>query len=343
MVQDYAPVRVLGINAYECSNLEWENFTLHHIGGNAFRYQGQVGYTGYNYDTVRYINCDAYYCADSLLIPDGAGQGGLGDGYKYDPGAGTYYDKAYVLFDGCRAFYCSDDGFDPSGSGFVEIRNCWSFHNGLYSGDANGFKIGGIVVEPDASVMKIVTNCISALNGANGLHEINYAGLYNLYSHVYNNTFYGNLYAVQANSNGTGPTDQNFYRNNIAYNNTNGLSIRYYKADHCTWAETGHTADDWPWYTNVITVTNADFISMDATQLERPRKANGSLPDIDFLKLATDSPLIDAGVSVGLPYSGSAPDIGYAESGEDESPVTKSVFIGDKRVVSNGKTITKNE
>jgi len=46
-----------------------------------------------------------------------------------------------------------------------------------------------------------------------------------------------------------------------------------------------------------------------------PRQADGSLPVIDFLKLAPGSHLIDAGVNVGLPYNGAAPDLGWFESG----------------------------
>ena len=51
------------------------------------------------------------------------------------------------------------------------------------------------------------------------------------------------------------------------------------------------------------------------TGVDGPRLADGSLPDLDFLKLSPDSDLIDAGVNVGLPYNGSAPDLGAFESG----------------------------
>ena len=45
------------------------------------------------------------------------------------------------------------------------------------------------------------------------------------------------------------------------------------------------------------------------------RKADGSLPDINFMHLAAGSDLIDGGTYVGLPYHGSAPDLGYFEYG----------------------------
>jgi hypothetical protein len=53
---------------------------------------------------------------------------------------------------------------------------------------------------------------------------------------------------------------------------------------------------------------------MDIDELLKPRKADGSLPDVKYFKLVDDSELIDAGVDVGLPYNGSAPDIGAFES-----------------------------
>jgi hypothetical protein len=60
--------------------------------------------------------------------------------------------------------------------------------------------------------------------------------------------------------------------------------------------------------------TESDFVSVDIDELLAPRKADGSLPDVNYFKLANDSDLIDAGVDVGLPYNGSAPDIGAFES-----------------------------
>ena len=40
------------------------------------------------------------------------------------------------------------------------------------------------------------------------------------------------------------------------------------------------------------TVTSADFLSLDSSQLTNPRQADGSLPDLDFLKLVPGSDLI---------------------------------------------------
>lgn len=62
-------------------------------------------------------------------------------------------------------------------------------------------------------------------------------------------------------------------------------------------------------------------------ELKAPRKPDGSLPDVNFMKLASGSKLIDAGVDLenyiasdlrtagieSLPFKGKFPDLGYAE------------------------------
>jgi hypothetical protein len=62
-----------------------------------------------------------------------------------------------------------------------------------------------------------------------------------------------------------------------------------------------------------------------------PRQPDGSLPAIDFLKLAPGSHLIDAGVDVGLPYNGPAPDLGWFESGT-AAPVLPGDYNADNSV-----------
>ena len=46
-----------------------------------------------------------------------------------------------------------------------------------------------------------------------------------------------------------------------------------------------------------------------------PRKADGSLSDVHFLKLAPGSKMIDKGEDVGIPFTAVAPDLGAFESG----------------------------
>jgi hypothetical protein len=62
-----------------------------------------------------------------------------------------------------------------------------------------------------------------------------------------------------------------------------------------------------------LTPSNDDFVTVDDAGALGPRQPDGSLPDIDFLKLSDDSQMIDQGTDVGLPYTGSAPDLGAWE------------------------------
>lgn len=69
------------------------------------------------------------------------------------------------------------------------------------------------------------------------------------------------------------------------------------------------------WLPPFTGATDADFITIDTTGVRGPRKADGSLPDIDFMHLATGSQFIDAGTNVGMPFYGTKPDLGCFESG----------------------------
>lgn len=63
-----------------------------------------------------------------------------------------------------------------------------------------------------------------------------------------------------------------------------------------------------------MTVSDADFESLDfAACVKGPRQADGSLPNCTFLRLAARSDLIDKGTDVGMPFLGSAPDLGAFE------------------------------
>jgi hypothetical protein len=91
-------------------------------------------------------------------------------------------------------------------------------------------------------------------------------------------------------------------RNNLSFNGT----IR-----NCDGA--GIDASHNSWQMSDIKVTNDDFLSIDTAGVSGPRKEDGSLPDVNFLKLAKGSDLIDKGVEIGLSFTGKAPDIGAFE------------------------------
>ncbi len=274
----------------------FENMTVSNITGRGVYYS-----PAYAPDSTYFINCDIYNCVDSFY--SGGFAGGWGDGFNIGN-----EENSYLQMVGCRVWNCSDDAFNTWGQGLLVVRNCWAFKNGKLDGDGCGFKMN-VPEKTDNILHRIFTNNISAYNTGNtgaGFTENN-NGMPSVNSHIYNNTSYHNMTGFTTIGNWSGAVMNNDYRNNIAYDNSqyndeesqDGI---FYTNDHNSWnAALG------------VTVTDADFLSLDVDQLARPRKSDGSLPDIDFLKLVSNSDLIDKGFNVGLPYSGSAPDLGYSE------------------------------
>ncbi len=121
------------------------------------------------------LNCDSY---DNF---SGTGNGGNSDGFGivYNIGPGN-------VFRGCRAWNNSDDGFDCWGSiSSVLFDSCYSFGNGLASGNGQGFKMGGNSTGTQ-SAAHIWRNCLSANNKKHGFDQNgNLAGqtLYNCTSY----------------------------------------------------------------------------------------------------------------------------------------------------------------
>jgi hypothetical protein len=70
-------------------------------------------------------------------------------------------------------------------------------------------------------------------------------------------------------------------------------------------------------------------VSCDTAGLLGPRKANGDLPDIDFMHPAGGK-YIDKVIDVDLPYNGDAPDLGAFEEGEVTviaGPIRKKISV----------------
>jgi hypothetical protein len=211
---------------------------------------------------------------------------------------------------GCRFYENADDGLDLfNNDGFVTIDSCWAWKNGYREdgvtagGDGSGFKLGQTTVTDYTDYKRIFTNNLSFSNRTFGITQNN--ALCKMF--ICNNTFYDNkdkgIYFSPAWGDAA-----HMIRNNIAYKNVidAAILINMPVIDHNSWQLSSVLSD-------------AAFISVDwETQATRPRKPDGSLPDIDFMHLATGSVLIDAGINVGLPYSGNAPDIGAFESADGE-------------------------
>jgi hypothetical protein len=246
-----------------------------------------VTYPAYNTIT----NCDSYLNFDPPI-------GGNADGFsaKWQVGPGN-------IFTGCRAWNNSDDGWDFwMATSTIIIENCWAFRNGsnvwasgTFDGNGNGFKLGGNYV----ATPHIVRGCISFENqggpsgSGRGYDENNNTAGQTLYNcTAYNNR--GNGFHLQ----NTVTNGAHIVRNCIVY--LDPANVTSGTRDHNSW--------------NGFSVSAADFQSLDTSTATNARAADGSLPVLPLLRLAPGSSLIDAGVDVGLPYNGTAPDLGAYES-----------------------------
>lgn len=262
------------------------------------------------------LNCDAYnnhdYTSENKL-------GGNTDGFGCHPSSASYTNN---VFRGCRAWFNSDDGYDCiNAHASTTFDHCWSFYNGYSTtfqslGDGNGFKAGGygnttLDKLPTVIPHNTVQFCLAVKNKANGFYSNHHlAG-----SYWYNNTAYQNgnnfnmLNRKAANADDY-LTDVSGYdhvmKNNLSLS-PRGRDTTSLNAARCDISYNSFTLP--------VTVSADDFKSLDLNLLTQARNEDGSLPDIDLLKLVAGSDLIDAGKDIGFAYAGAHPDLGYQESG----------------------------
>jgi hypothetical protein len=202
-----------------------------------------------------------------------------------------------VWFINSRAWNNSDDGFDSlSSQGPVVYDHCWAFNNrgnqnGI--GDKNGFKVGGYTYRttgiPDPMPVHTVRYSLAVNNGANGFYANHQPGKS---ADWINNTAYNNGLSYGANFNmleRVSPTDINNipgYRevlhNNIAYMGTLIANDNH--------ASENVSNNSWT-IDGGLKIKDKDFYSLDVSQLSAPRKPDGSLPDVTFMRPVTTSPL----------------------------------------------------
>ncbi len=243
------------------------------------------------------LNCDSHDNYDPL---EG---GGNGDGFGcHSSGGGN-------VIRGCRGFRNSDDGYDfINAAGSCTVENSWSWSNGYQpgtmtaSGNGAGFKAGGYGSPPSTPAGGAAThnvhNCMAFKNRAQGFYGNHHPGRINFF----NNTAFNNPANFNMLSDSGYPSDH-VIRNNLATGSGGTISNL-----------NGGTATSNSWNLSV-TVSAADFINMMEAEAEEPRQADGSLPNIGLMHLVAGSDLIDKGADVGLPFVGSAPDLGAFEYG----------------------------
>lgn len=259
--------------------------------------------TGFRLDNVNnatYTNCDAHDIDDPFTGPP-TGAHNNSDGFSRTNALNT---ATGTVYNGCRAWYCADDGWDCFGtSGTITYNNCWSFKNGYNSsmvhlGDGNGFKMGSAA----STGNRFAYNNLAYGNYVHGFDQN--AG--NFVAVFYNNS------AINNGGNdwkfGYNPPLAHVFRNNLSYGNA---AIDGTSGDAADWG-----TNDFNSWNGGVTLTTDDFVSLDDTQLDDTRQADGSLPVITAFHLASDSDLIDAGVDVGIAFNGAAPDMGAFEFGD---------------------------
>ncbi len=295
--QNKSPVqRGQGLLIQGGNNNKIEAVSAHHCGGPGLELREAC-------EGNLFQNCDAYSNYDPYSPTPGDDADGFDIGFVT---ARSGNDRINTLI-GCRSWLNSDDGFDmyqyPGYHGIYVLKDCWAWKNGYktdgvtQAGDGNGFKYGADNnYSLDATVRRTSYNCIAYANRQRGFSQESANVKMIFYNNIaYQNGTWGYSFYYYDNA--------DILRNNVAYKNPNGTienqgSNRIH--DHNSWD-------------SKVTLTDADFVSLDASQLSLPRKSDGSLPDMTFLHLATGSDLIDAGVNVGIAYYGTAPDMGAFE------------------------------
>jgi hypothetical protein len=285
------------------------------IYGNLAMHDGQaIGFYLVSGSDNLVVDCDAYRNHDHVSED---GKGGNTDGFGCHPRRGSTGN----VFRGCRAWFNSDDGYDCiSACEAVVFDHCWAMYNGYSTtfaslGDGNGFKAGGWARTPTARLPSpmprhTVRFCLAVRNKASGF----YANHHLEGGDWLSNTAYrnGNDYNMLERVNDPDgerfdlnvPGTRHVLKNNLGYKGGRELT----NLDAARSEAVANSFD------LGMTITDADFLSVDEAQVVLPRKPDGSLPDVTFLHPAPGSQLIDRGVEIGFPFAGRHPDVGCFES-----------------------------
>ena len=286
------------------------------------------------------LNCDSHenYDPQTGLSSPRRGENADGFAVKSDTiGPGN-------IFRGDRAWRNSDDGWDmfESRANGVLIENSWAYENGTdlapddprpFGGDANGFKLGH-----DSGAHVLVR--VAAWNHSNIGIDVNGNGyIYNGSTPIEPN---GNTVKVinstSYNNSGNYLFDEELphvLRNNVSFEGHDLFA-----------ANVAQQLNTW----NNIPVNEGDFITLDDARSRGPRRADGSLPLSDFLRLELDSNLVDAGTPLNyafagksyvLQYEGVGPDLGAFEAGS-VLPVLPGDYNGDHLVDAADYTVWRN-
>ena len=269
-------------------DVDWyvvRNLTLRNSAGRALYFRG-------NHNTVQNVesydhHSDGVYLSGSYNLLEGIEShgnyseqngGNSADGIKISYGNGN-------VVRNCRLYNNSDDGIDVIYTTNTLVEHCVAYGNGRgYSGNGDGFKMGG---QPSSSAASADSGNIARYNLAWNNRQNNFdtnggGGILMVHNTSLNGGERG--FVLKAGSD----AEPNIGRNNISYNDP----------DHSFGSRDILEANSWN-----LKISDPKFLSLDPASP-------------DFLKLASGSPAVDAGMEVGLSYAGTAPDLGALELGE---------------------------
>lgn len=229
--------------------------------------------------------------ATGILVEDCDSYNNLGTGESVGNTDGFGSHAGTTTFRRCRAWNNSDDGYDCiTSKGAVRFENSWAYnHRG--GGNKTGFKVGGYGTGtvPSSVPVHTVTGCLSARNGANGFYANHQPGKSADWT---NNTAYDNSGANYNMLERVSPTDatdisgtREVLHYNIAYTGTTIINEN---------VPTANKTDN-AWTKSGVSVSSADFQSLDHTQMTQARPSSGGLPSITFMKLVSGSDLSGMG------------------------------------------------
>jgi len=208
------------------------------------------------------------------------------------------------------------DGFDFINAGEAAVaEDCWAFYNGFSPrfaplADGNGFKAGGHAGTPVARLPNpiprhVVRGSLAVRNKANGFYANHHIGGVDfIHNSAARNRANYNLLGREGDNRTLIPGRGHRLLNNLGF--AGGTEVTQLDSAACE--VRGNT-----WQLTEFPVAG-DFLSLEEAELTRPRRADGGLPEVSFLRLRPGSRLVDRGVETGHPFRGAAPDPGASES-----------------------------
>jgi hypothetical protein len=280
----------------EGSHHRFEQCVFHHCGDTGLQIgfgHDDVNPGGQLAAFIEVVNCDSY------LNYDSDSNGGDADGFaaKMHCGQG-------IFFYGSRAWENSDDSWDLFETDYsVVISNCWGWKSGVGQGNGNGFKLGGNGAGGDSVGTHYAYNCVAFGHKVNGFTQNSHKdGVVVINCLSFTNGSSGYNYFMEGSLNSG---KQNVFKNNVGIRRNGASSGNNFIEDN------GPVQQNNSWNLAVTPLVN-DYLSLLETAAKAPRQPDGSLPT-GFAQLMAGSDLIDKGVDVGIPYNGTAPDLGPYE------------------------------